>query len=162
MSMEGREFIEALEGFWFQVRQEERGILRRWDITPLQGIVLRMSLCEEPLTMSVLAARLGIRPQTATHLVDFMEERGWIRRTRSRDDRRVSLLEPTVRGRKASEAIHQAFMDRMETFLSAAPKDQLKAGAAALRAAQESFRQARAHPAGGPRSARSRRIRQVP
>ena len=162
MSREARAFIEAMEGFWLQVRQEERGILRRWDITPLQGIVLRMTLCDEPLSMSVLATRLGIRPQTATHLVDFMEERGWIRRTRSRDDRRVSLLEATFRGRKASETIHRAFTDRMEAFLSAAPKDQLLAGAAALRAAQESYRRARAHPAGRVRSTSSRRFRQVP
>ncbi|QXD14126.1 MarR family transcriptional regulator [Rhodocaloribacter litoris] len=51
-----------------------------------------------PLRMSDLAERLGIGQSAVTPVVDRLEARGLARRTRSRADRRVWLVELTSEG----------------------------------------------------------------
>ncbi len=162
MSQAGRDFVAALEGFWLQVHEEERSFTRRWEITPLQGLVLRMALWSGGVSMSSLAQKLGIRPQTLTYLVDVLERRGWIRRVRSSEDRRVIVLQATVRGEKLSRDIREAFSKRMELLLSVAPEEDLRAGARALRTAREAHRQAnpgRKEPAPKGHSSQIRKVR---
>lgn len=51
-------------------------------------------------TVGALAERLQIRHHSAVELTDRLASRGWLRRSRSRKDRREVLLELTARGEK--------------------------------------------------------------
>src|SRR5579883_1880387 len=57
-----------------------------------------------PATIGVLAERLQVRHHSAVGLVDRLEERGLVRRTQDRRDRRQVLVELTPRG---EEVLHE-------------------------------------------------------
>lgn len=67
---------------------------------------------EEPRSMSVIAKRLSITVGTLTTNMNSLEEKGYIIRTRSREDKRVVLVTLTERGRKAFYH-HRDFHKRM-------------------------------------------------
>jgi DNA-binding MarR family transcriptional regulator len=63
------------------------------------------------INMKTMAKKLGVTNPAVTHLVDISEKRGFIRRTRSTTDRRVTLLEINQQG--------QAFIEKIEKRLYA-------------------------------------------
>jgi DNA-binding MarR family transcriptional regulator len=70
------------------------------DLTARQFLVLTFAGGAEPLSQSELSARLGLDPTIVLGVIDALEARGAIRRTRDPADRRRSLLEMTASGRK--------------------------------------------------------------
>jgi hypothetical protein len=54
-SDESREFLAALEGLMDSFQREQRSVLRRWKLTPLQLFVLRWLSKYEDANMSNLA-----------------------------------------------------------------------------------------------------------
>lgn len=55
-------------------------------------------VARRPMSMSELAAALGIDPPNATVLVDELEQQGLVRRRQNPDDRRSKLVEATRKG----------------------------------------------------------------
>jgi DNA-binding MarR family transcriptional regulator len=89
----------ALRAFTNQLHAEldQRGF---GDLRPAFGVVFR-ALRDDPLTLTVLASRLGVTKQAAAKVVDEMESKRLLRRKDSRADGRAKLLELTARGRRA-------------------------------------------------------------
>jgi len=56
-------------------------------------------------TIQTLAERLALKHQTVVELIDRMEAHGYLRRTRSRDDRRHVLVSILPRGEKLLEQV---------------------------------------------------------
>ena len=56
-------------------------------------------LARRPMSMSQLAAALGIDPPNATTIVDDLERRGLVRRRPHPTDRRAKLVEATRKGK---------------------------------------------------------------
>jgi len=87
------------------------------------GYVFR-ALDEGPLTVSVLAGRLGVSKQGAAQIVADMEARGLVRRRPDPTDGRARLLGLTDRGRGVLETarrFHRAFEQRLVAELGAGP-----------------------------------------
>jgi DNA-binding MarR family transcriptional regulator len=135
LSRASREFVSALEGLMESFHQEQKELFHRRGITPVQFFVLRWTSMSSGANMSNLARFLGIRPQSATPLVDALETMGYVRRTRSTEDRRELRLELTPRGRQLIETIRGAFRARLASAMDATPSDSLLRAAAALRVA---------------------------
>ena len=57
--------------------------------------------------IQTLADRLALRHHSAVELVDRLEQRGYVRRTRSREDRRQVLVSLLPKGQKALERVVQ-------------------------------------------------------
>ena len=55
-------------------------------------------VARKPMSMSELAAALGIDPPNATVLVDELEQQGLVRRRQNPEDRRSKLVEATKKG----------------------------------------------------------------
>jgi len=70
------------------------------DLRPAFGVVFR-ALRDEPLTLTVLAARLGVTKQAAAKVTGEMEGKRLLRKKGSSVDGRAKLLELTARGRRA-------------------------------------------------------------
>jgi DNA-binding MarR family transcriptional regulator len=66
-------------------------------VTPNEALAL-MALAREPLPVSGIGRIVGIRPNGASVLVDRLDGRGLVRRTRSRRDNRVVSVELTEAG----------------------------------------------------------------
>ena len=62
---------------------------------------------EAPAKIQTLADRLALKHHSAVELVDRLEQHGYVKRTRSRDDRRQVLVSLLPRGEKVLERVVQ-------------------------------------------------------
>jgi DNA-binding MarR family transcriptional regulator len=91
-------------------------------------------------TMSQLAEALDVSQASATGIVDRMEQRGLIARQGDPDDRRVTKVDLTDRGRQAIERLGAERRDRLGKLLDELTDDELQAfliGSRAMRRARE-------------------------
>jgi DNA-binding MarR family transcriptional regulator len=163
MSDASREFVAALEALMESFQQEQRGLFRERKITPLQFFVLRWLSKSPEGNMSSLARLLGIRPQSATPIVDALETEGLLRRIRSTEDRRESHLELTPKGSRLLESLRSAVRDKLGSALDHAPPTSLRRATAALRTAAAALdrdqARAQARTLGSPPGLRAKRPR---
>lgn len=76
-------------------------------------------------TMGEISRKLGVTMGTLTIAVKTLEKKGFLRRRRSTEDRRIVRLEPTPAGAQAN-AYHQAFhRDMVETVAKTLSPEQL-------------------------------------
>jgi DNA-binding MarR family transcriptional regulator len=68
-----------------------------------------------------LAAHAGITPSTATRILDALERRGVVQRTRSDEDRRAVAVSLTDLGRQLVHAEQEWLRGRQRTFYTALP-----------------------------------------
>ncbi len=71
--------------------------LAGFDVTPMQGWVLKILSARTPMPMSELAEHLGCDASNVTSIVDRLESRGYVQR-RPAADRRVKELSLTPEG----------------------------------------------------------------
>jgi DNA-binding MarR family transcriptional regulator len=69
-----------------------------------------------------LAAEAGIAPPTATRILDALERRGIVRRTRSREDRRAVAVTLTALGEQALQAEEEWLRGRQRAFYASLPR----------------------------------------
>ncbi len=85
-----------------------------------------------PLPMSRIAEAIDVSLSNATGLVDRMEERGLVERTRVPEDRRVVIVQPTERGRSVMDELELLRRSHMERILRHLTAEQLARVGAAL------------------------------
>lgn len=91
-----------------------------------------------PCNLGELAEKHVVSPATISNSITTLEERGWVKRTRSSDDRRVVLAELTPEGREVLTSVHEhtdLHLAELLTWLSDDEYDTLLAGLAVLRKA---------------------------
>jgi len=85
------------------------------------------------MPMSHVADLLDVSLSNATGLIDRMEERGLVERTRVPDDRRLVLVRPAAAGRKALEENEGLRRERMRAALERLDSGQLERALATFR-----------------------------
>jgi DNA-binding MarR family transcriptional regulator len=119
-----------------------QGALKRWHEGALSLIHLNLLMllrARGPLTMTHLAELLDVSVASATGIVDRMEKKGVIARTRSEEDRRVVEVSVTERGEEIFSAMQAERQIRLTQLLSEIKDNDLAALLQGLRA----FRDAR-------------------
>ena len=86
------EFALSQRGWWTEV-------CSRLDLTPTQGLTLRLLNPDAPMAMNVLADTLACDASNVTGVVDKLEARGLIERQAAEGDRRLKILVVTDKGR---------------------------------------------------------------
>lgn len=81
-------------------------IAERVGLGPSDHKALDVLLRSGPQTAGELAARIGLSPGSVTALVDRLESRGFVRRSRDEEDRRRVVVEPREEG---LESLSQMF-----------------------------------------------------
>jgi DNA-binding MarR family transcriptional regulator len=79
--------------------------LAKADLSSNRFSALRALLDGERLTMSGLAARLQVSTAAVTSIVDKLETEQFVRRSRSKEDRRQVFVQITARGREAVQSV---------------------------------------------------------
>ena len=80
-------------------------LLQPFDLSPASGLVLSIVAdSTEPLPPNKIAERLIISRATVTGLIDSLEQRGYVQRTRHPSDRRMLLVIPTEKGKQVAKA----------------------------------------------------------
>ena len=119
-----------------------QGALKRWHEGALSLVHLNLLMllrARGPLTMTHLAELLDVSVASATGIVDRMEKKGVIERTRSEEDRRVVEVSVTDVGEEVFSAMQAERQIRLAQLLSEIKDDDLAALLQGLRA----FRDAR-------------------
>ncbi|MDD2732923.1 MAG: MarR family transcriptional regulator [Desulfuromonadaceae bacterium] len=83
----------------FQVLTEQsRKIEHKTNLTGPQLWVIKILKEKSPMKVSDLARRMYLHPATMVGLLDRLEAKGLLKRTRSENDRRVVFIDLTVQG----------------------------------------------------------------
>jgi len=109
------------------------------DISLPQMSVLIMLRERGPRTISELAELLQVSAPSASAILDRMEERGYVRRSRDSIDRRVVHVEVTEEGRGLIDEMAGVKRDRMQRLLSVMDEDDLRSVIAGIDALQRAF-----------------------
>ncbi len=110
---------------WMMVTNKQRLFVmaREFQLAPQQMIALRM-LETSPRKMSDLADALFCDSSNVTGIVDRLEERGFVRRQSSKEDRRVKLLILTKEGEWMRSEITKRMAQPPAPIASLSEKDQ--------------------------------------
>lgn len=99
---------------------------------------LLMRMAEAPHSLSELAERHAVSLPTMSNSITALEERGWVQRQRSSEDRRRVVISITPAGKAVLADTRQHTEDAVAAVLADIPeadRQQLAAGLAVLRAA---------------------------
>jgi DNA-binding MarR family transcriptional regulator len=116
------QFLSAFDRFARAVRRA-RGAQPQEDaaLTLSQYALLQALSDREHARVRELAAEAGITPSTATRILDALERRAIVSRTRSQDDRRGVTVTLTADGRDTLDAQHDWLQGRQRAFYDTLP-----------------------------------------
>lgn len=94
------------------------------DLAPAAARALVPISTERTISLSVLAAELGLHKATVTSLAKRLEKGGYVQRKADKSDGRIFYLELTERGSRAVRLVESALADLSnKAFLSASTED---------------------------------------
>jgi MarR family transcriptional regulator, organic hydroperoxide resistance regulator len=117
------EFFEAMDAFARSVRRA-RGArpTAAGDALTLSQYALLQGLAERPdARVHELARDAGVTAPTATRILDALERRGIVSRTRAQDDRRAVTVTLTAAGRELLDRQNEWMRARQLGFFAAMP-----------------------------------------
>lgn len=91
-------------------------------VSVAQCVVLQ-SLLDGPAEASVLAEESGASRSSMSRLLDGLESKGWVVRTRDQDDRRRVTLALTKAGRVEAKRLRDSTEHLVESWLERIPKN---------------------------------------
>ena len=132
-----QEAFLALWRTYDRLRMLEDELFAGFDLTAQQYNLLRLlKSAREPVPTLALAERLVSRAPDITRMLDKLEERGLLTRTRSETDRRTVLVDISDAGRTLLERIAAPLRDCHRRQLGHLPANDLKALTSLLKAAR--------------------------
>ncbi len=93
------DIIDNIRRLFQAVNEYSKKAERETGLTGPQLWAIKMIATEAPIRVSELARRMYLHPATVVGILDRLEGRGLVSRTRSREDRRVVEIELTDRGK---------------------------------------------------------------
>ncbi len=100
---------EAFGAVARRLRSASMAALSAWDVTPSQMRAVRVLTAHESgVRSSELAHLLRIAPRSATEVVDALEAKGLVERSRDPTDRRATLVSLTGRGTELMDEVRRA------------------------------------------------------
>lgn len=103
--------------------------LRKTDVSsgvgPAKLSALSVLVYGGPRTLAALAEAEQVKPPTMTRIVNGLTERGLVKKSVVKDDRRSCLLRVTARGKALLEKARRARMQELESMFSTRTKEEL-------------------------------------
>ena len=94
-------------------REASRYHLTRSEYELLAFLQFNLSAEKTALPISEISALLQITPAAVTHMVNPLEEKGFLERRADPNDRRVVLVAPTQKGEQTAEAFLVSIQDQL-------------------------------------------------
>ncbi|MEM3670253.1 MAG: MarR family transcriptional regulator [Thermoprotei archaeon] len=128
------ELVVNAETAWMSVSDTSRKVLRvingkllRHDVSLIEVKVLYLLKQQGPVSMARISGELMITPAGATVMVDRLEERGFLRRVHSKDDRRVVYVKLTRKGEEKLEKARSVYTEVIHGLFNAISPSELHA-----------------------------------
>jgi len=96
-------------------------------LSHMQLMTLKTLSHQGPCGVSELGERLGLSASTVSGLLDRLEAKGVVERTRDESDRRKVLITLTPEARKMAKRLHASFKDLLETLVTSLTRDDMEA-----------------------------------
>jgi len=113
---------------------------------PAQLVALAHLIAAGKLSQAELAARLGVSAPAAHGLVARMAREGWLRLGALRTDRRVNLVAPTPKARRAWEELSPTLRALLDEAYHGIPEAELRLAHAVLKRVRENLARTRPRP----------------
>ncbi len=127
----------AMRAMMFEMRQSNQGNMA---VMPAHFRLLGM-LSHCSWTLKELADKTAVSPPTMSNTITTLEERGWVTRTRSAEDRRAVIIQATEEGKRVLKESHhraEGYIAALLEPLDPDEQDVLAQGLAVLRRVFES------------------------
>ena len=120
-----RAFVAAFDAFARAVRRARGAQPRSPDsLTLSQYALLEPLATRRRARVATLAEEAGVTASTATRILDALERRGVVKRTRTPEDRRAVAITLTAEGRVALETQQDWVNERKREFVRSLPAGQ--------------------------------------
>lgn len=96
-------------------------------LSHMQLMTLKTLSHHEPCGVSELSEQLGLSASTVSGLLDRLEAKGVIERTRDESDHRKVLITLTPEARKMAKQLHASFKDLLGTLVTSLTRDDMGA-----------------------------------
>ena len=94
-----RRIVFALRKIMQQMDTNSRRLMKNYDITVAQLVCLYEIFEKGALTLSVISKNVHLSNSTLVGVIDRLEEKGLVKRTRNTEDRRAIFIDITKKGR---------------------------------------------------------------
>lgn len=128
--MEKEEFKRSIKNVVWAIRRivsliyyNSRSMVKKYGVTGPQSMLIKLLYAsDEALSSAELARRMNVTPSNITGIIDRLEEKEIVVRIRKPDDRRISLIELTEKGKdfgeKLPDLIEEKLMDGLSNLSS--------------------------------------------
>lgn len=128
-----QDIVQLLRRMVSRIYVDSKRMMKRFGLTGPQTLVLRALLHSGPISSAALAKAIFVTPSNLTGIIDRLEQKGLVTRTRQATDRRVQLLDLTEAGRQKAESLPDPIEEKLAAGLALLGEEQ----AGAIRAAIE-------------------------
>ena len=97
------------------------------ELNPVQSMLMRALQANKALKMADIATLLAIKPPAASAMVDALEHRGFVTRTPSEEDRRVTLVCLTPAGCTVLTETEEARRTQLRRYMELISEDDVRA-----------------------------------
>ena len=128
-----QDIVQLLRRMVSRIYVDSKRMMKRFGLTGPQTLVLHALLHSGPISSATLARAIFVTPSNLTGIIDRLEQKGLLTRTRQATDRRVQLLNLTEAGRQKAESLPDPIEEKLAAGLALLDEEQ----AGAIRAAVE-------------------------
>ena len=128
-----QDIVQLLRRMVGRIYVDSKRMVKRFGVTGPQALVLRALLHSGPMSSAALAKAIFVTPSNLTGIIDRLEQKGLVTRTRQATDRRVQLLALTETGGHKAESLPDPIEEKLAAGLALLDEEQ----AGAIRAAIE-------------------------
>ncbi|MBW2028175.1 MAG: MarR family transcriptional regulator [Deltaproteobacteria bacterium] len=113
-----KEIVGAIRRMVRAVYLDTSKMSRQFGLTGAQSGVLRNLVQDGPLSSVELSRRLHVTPSNITGIIDRLEKKGFVSRTRNSGDRRIVTIALTVDGEKLGRQLPDPVESKLISGLS--------------------------------------------
>lgn len=100
-----KQIVSAIRRMTRAIYLDSKKMVRNIGLSNPQCLVLKAVGANGPSSLASLSRYLNVTPANMTGLVDRLEKKGLVKRTRKIGDRRVTIVELTEEGRHLSQSV---------------------------------------------------------
>lgn len=114
--------LRALRRITRSIALHSRQLAAYSNITAPQLVCLRAVVENGPLTATAISREIHVSPSTVVGILDRLEDKGWIKRERGREDRRIVFVTATEAGIKLAHDTPSPLQKKLADALNALPE----------------------------------------
>lgn len=114
--------LRALRRITRSIALHSRQLAAYSNITAPQLVCLRAVVENGPLTATAISREIHVSPSTVVGILDRLEDKGWIRRERGREDRRIVFVTATEAGIALAHDTPSPLQQKLADSLNALPE----------------------------------------